>query len=100
MTLSDTEAAALRLLLGDVNREMATLFGPAPPEGITPAVALRAAWARLVGVLSLGAAPELRACPVCHRDCRRAASLCGSCWAKLPPPLRDDAEATASRAGA
>jgi hypothetical protein len=100
MTLSDAEAAALRLLLGDVTREMATLFGPAPPEGITPAVALRAAWARLVGVLAPGPAPELRTCPVCQRDCRRAASLCGGCWTKLAPPLRDDAELPASRSGA
>lgn len=83
MTLSDAEAAVLRLLLSDIDREIAALFGPAPPEGTPASAPLRASWARLVGVLALGPAPELRACPACRSDCRRAATLCGNCWTRL-----------------
>jgi hypothetical protein len=101
MTLSDAEASLLRLLSGDVERAMATLFGPEPAEARLPAGALRASWAKLVAALALGPAPELRACPTCHRNCRRAATLCGNCWAKLPPaPLRGDAETPMARSGA
>jgi hypothetical protein len=100
MTLSDAEAAVLRLLLGDIDREIAALFGPAPPDGTLASATLRASWARLVGVLALGPAPELRACPACHSDCRRAATLCGNCWARLPPvPSGADAAPLAARSG-
>ena len=101
MTLSDAEAAALRLLLGDIDRDMSVLFGPTPPEGTLASATLRASWARLVGVLALGPAPEQRACPACHSDCRCAATLCGNCWAKLPPSAaRGDAEPLPARSGA
>jgi hypothetical protein len=90
MTLSDAEAAVLRRLLGDVERDISAMFGPAPPEGNLAATGLLASWARLVGALALGPAPELRPCPVCQRDCRRAASLCGNCWATLPPVSPQD----------
>jgi hypothetical protein len=98
MTFSDTEAAVLRLLLGDIDREIAAVFGPAAPEAGLASATLRASWARLTGVLALGPAPELRACPVCHRDCRRAATLCGRCWTRLPPaPSGVDAALLAAR---
>jgi len=75
-------------------------FGPAPPEGTLASATLRASWARLVGVLALGPAPELRACPACHSDCRRAATLYGNCWTRLPPaPSAGDAAPLAARPG-
>jgi hypothetical protein len=85
MTLSDAEASLLRLLSADVEREMAVVFGPGPPDARLTAGALRASWAKLVAALALGPAPELRDCPTCRRDCRRAATLCGNCWTKLMP---------------
>jgi hypothetical protein len=100
MTFSDAEAAVLRPLLGDIDREIAALFGPAPPEGVLASAALRASWARLIGMLALGPAPELRACPACHRDCRRAATVCGHCWTTLPPaPSGAEAALPAARSG-
>lgn len=85
MTLSDAEAAVLRRLLGDVEQDISAMFGPAPPEGALAPPPLLASWARLVGTLALGPAPEVRPCPNCQRECRRAASLCGNCWTRLPP---------------
>ncbi len=59
--------------------------GPAasePPESI-------ASWAEVVRLLALGRTPELRACPVCGNVSTRAAKLCASCWAKLPPLISE-----------
>jgi hypothetical protein len=98
MKLSDAQAAVLRLVVGDIDREITALFGPTPPEGTRASATLRASWDRLVGVLALGPAPELRACPACHSDCRRAATLCGHCWTRLPPaPSGADAASLAAR---
>jgi hypothetical protein len=47
--------------------------------------ALLASWAELVEYLSLGPAPELRTCPSCGAVGMRAATLCGTCWARLAP---------------
>jgi hypothetical protein len=100
MTLSDAEAAVLRRLLGEIDREIGALLGPAQPEGTLASATLRASCARLIGVLALGPAPELRACPACHSDCRRAATLCGNCWTRLPPaPSGGDAAPPAARSG-
>jgi hypothetical protein len=52
--------------------------------------ALRESWHELVDALSLGAAPETRACPTCAYLVMRAASRCESCWSKLvPEPSRN-----------
>jgi hypothetical protein len=85
MTLSDAEATTLRLLLGNIDRELVALFGPVPVDGAPQSHALRASWKRLVGALALGPEPELRECPICHHGCRIAATLCGHCWTRLPP---------------
>lgn len=47
---------------------------------------LRSSWRRLVEVLALGPAPELRACPHCGSTGMRAATRCGTCWERLVPP--------------
>ena len=78
-----TSATRLRALVGAVDTEMAQA-----PE------ALRDAWAKLVAVLALGPAPELRECPRCHGIGARAASRCGVCWTALPalPPRAPEAQ--------
>ncbi len=65
------ESALLRLPPGTVNDDGAL-------QG------LRASWAELVGILALGPAPEMRACPRCGRGGLRAATRCRFCWATLP----------------
>jgi len=90
MTMSDAEAATLRLVLADIDRELVALFGPSPMDGAPQSRALRASWKRLVGTLALGPAPDLRECPVCRHSCRAAATLCGHCWTKLSPEVSSE----------
>jgi hypothetical protein len=73
---TDAAVTKLRAIVAAMDREIVQ----APP-----AAALRAAWAELVEVLALGAAPETRECPACHGIGMRAASRCGHCWAALKP---------------
>ncbi len=46
---------------------------------------IRSSWAKLVELLALGTAPELRECPVCNRAGMRDATRCGYCWTELSP---------------
>jgi hypothetical protein len=55
---------------------------------------LRASWGKLVDVLALGPAPELRDCPHCGTTGMREATRCGKCWAKLVPPPADSRTST------
>jgi hypothetical protein len=79
---SDAAVAKLRAIVHAIDQEISN----APPTAT-----LQAAWAELVGVLALGAAPQTRECPACHSIGMRAASRCGHCWAALAllPPLSD-----------
>jgi len=56
--------------------------GAEASDGVVP---LRASWGRLVELLALGPAPELRSCPHCGSVGMQAATRCGSCWKKLDP---------------
>lgn len=75
----------LRALVATIDREMSHAPEPAESENDRPTRELRSSWAKLVELLALGPAPEVRECPVCRRVGMRAATRCGYCWAKLPP---------------
>jgi hypothetical protein len=74
----DSKRSRLRVTLAAIEIELARLSGPAN--------VLRSSVADLVEQLALGPEPEVRACPVCQRVVRRAATMCGHCWTKLTPP--------------
>lgn len=71
----------VRSALEAVDREMALAEG-----GGRVSAPLRASFTRLVAVLALGPAPELARCPHCGSTGMRAATRCGTCWARLVPP--------------
>jgi len=73
---NDQALASLRTLVDVVNREL---------DASKPTPELTGAWAQVVKVLALGAAPELRDCPRCGSPGMRAASRCGRCWSTLVP---------------
>jgi hypothetical protein len=73
--------AGVRAAVATIDREMSRL--PKSAAGGTDE--LVASWAKLVELLALGPAPELRECPVCKHTGMRAATLCGYCWTKLSP---------------
>ncbi len=75
-TYTDAAVTELRAIVAVIDHEILQ---------VPPAPALRAAWAKLVDVLALGAAPQTRECPACHGIGMRAASRCGHCWATLEP---------------
>jgi hypothetical protein len=83
----------LRTFVDAVEREMAQVAKWASPQQSESAARLAGSWAKLVDFLALGPAPELRDCPHCGAVGMRAATVCGTCWAKLVPP---GAEARAS----
>jgi hypothetical protein len=83
---SDAERVRLRVAVSDIERELSCLGREAPAAEHRAAIAaLTAAWSRLVELLALGVAPELRDCPGCRNSVMRAATRCRHCWADLPP---------------
>jgi hypothetical protein len=81
---SDNERAVLRTVVSDIERELACLGRAASPAEHRSAIgALTTSWARLVELMALGVAPELRPCLHCGHLGRRAATRCGHCWAAL-----------------
>jgi hypothetical protein len=75
----------LRALVATIDREMSRTSEPAESEKNRPTPELRSSWAKLVELLALGPAPEVRECPVCRHIGMRAATRCGYCWTKLQP---------------
>lgn len=76
----------LRVVVSDIGRDLACLARDAPAAEHQSAVgALTVSWARLVELMALGTAPELRECPRCGNSAMRAATRCGSCWSPLSP---------------
>ena len=69
--------APLRALVATIDREM------------SQSSELRSSWAKLVDLLALGPAPEVRECPVCQQMGMRDATRCGHCWTVLLPVARD-----------
>jgi hypothetical protein len=77
-----------------MDREVASLTDRTPGANAAGLTDLRSSWGKLVEVLALGPAPELRDCPHCGTTGMRAATRCGKCWAKLvPPPVAPAASA-------
>lgn len=79
----------VRAAVEAMDREMASLTRGTQEAAAAGLKDLGATWARLVEVLALGPAPELRDCPHCGTTGMRAATRCGKCWAKLVPPHAD-----------
>jgi hypothetical protein len=89
--LQDAARGDLRTLVAMIDRGMACLPSQAATEEAQAATGLLlASWAELVKSLALGAAPEVRDCPVCKHSGMRAATRCGYCWSKLSPPDSGD----------
>ena len=75
MNTADSNVSALRVLVADLETEIATSTNDK----------LRDQWATFVTVLALGPAPATRVCPSCKRVGMKAASRCGYCWSHLDP---------------
>ena len=85
---SESERVSLRIVVSDIERDLSCLAREAPIDEHRSAIgALTASWARLVELLALGLAPELRQCPVCGKSGTPAATRCGYCWSVLTPAL-------------
>jgi hypothetical protein len=76
----------VRAAVEAMDREVSSLADGTPGASAAKLKDLRASWGKLVEVLALGPAPELRDCPHCGTTGMRAAIRCGKCWAKLVPP--------------
>jgi hypothetical protein len=87
---SENDKVSLRVVIADIERDLSCLGREAPPAEHRLAIdALIASWARLVELLALGPAPQLRQCPRCGNSGRRAAIRCGHCWSPLAPLAQD-----------
>ena len=73
----------LRPLVAEVEQRLAAVSDGASPDGATRA--LQTAWNALVVGMDLPEEPELRACPACGGQIRRAATLCKHCWSEVVP---------------
>jgi hypothetical protein len=80
------ESEGLRTVVATIDREISDLSRQATIEACRTATdELLSSWTRLVQLLKLSPAPELRECPVCKHSGMREATRCGYCWTKLPP---------------
>jgi hypothetical protein len=85
---SESDKVSLRVVIADIDRDLACLAREAPAAEHRFAIdTLTASWARLVELLALGAAPQLSQCPRCENSVRRAATRCGHCWSPLAGDL-------------
>jgi hypothetical protein len=88
LRFSGAELSRLRTLVAAVEKEVALTASSDPlPQGQPPSTGLAEAWSRLVGMLDLGAEPEMRQCPVCKNLCMLGATRCGHCWSSLPAAI-------------
>ena len=75
----------LRPLVATIDREMSRASEMDERENNRATRDLRSSWAKLVELLALGPAPDVRECPVCRRVGMRDATRCAYCWTKLSP---------------
>jgi hypothetical protein len=81
LSLREDDCAALRPMVADVESELVSLLAQADSKGYAQTSArLAESWHRLVAVMALGTAPELRTCPHCKYRIRRQATRCIQCW--------------------
>jgi hypothetical protein len=81
----DAERTRLRKIVAIVDRDISGLSNHGNEAQRAAGLRLTSSWARLVQALALGPAPELRECPFCNHVGMCDATMCGYCWAKLPP---------------
>jgi hypothetical protein len=92
---SESLRSRIRTLLETIEGEISRLPSSlGRREGMEASGKLLSSLARLVELLALGPGPEVRHCPACWHTCRRHATRCGACWAKLEPPAAAGARAT------
>jgi hypothetical protein len=85
LSFSGAELSRLRTLVTAVGKEIGLVPNAATTaEGPSPRTPLDMTWSHLVEMLDLGAAPEFRQCPECHRQCAVGATRCGHCWVAFP----------------
>jgi hypothetical protein len=81
---SESDRASLRVAVSAIERELSCLAREAPAaEHRSAIVSLGTAWKRMVELMALGVAPELRTCPRCGGQGMRGATRCGQCWSPL-----------------
>jgi hypothetical protein len=87
---SESERVSLRAAVSDIERELSCLGREAPAaEHQSAILSLTTAWKRMVELMALGIAPELRTCPRCGGQGMRAATRCGLCWSSLDAVVAD-----------
>jgi hypothetical protein len=88
-TMQNTHLRNIVLTIDAVLGEMMK----APPGVLSESslAELKLEWAKLVDVLALGPAPDVRACPTCGRTVMRQATRCGYCWKPLPSARKNGA---------
>ena len=78
----------LRVLVARIEQRLALVSkNTTHPQEIHKEVStndLLVSWAELVELLALGPEPEMKECPYCQQLCMKAATLCMSCWARIP----------------
>jgi hypothetical protein len=84
-TFSHATRGHLRALIATIDRGMSQSSVTLESRSNQPMDEIRSSWAKLVELLALGAAPEVRECPACHRFGMRDATRCGYCWTTLSP---------------
>jgi len=85
-SVPDWKRSQLRATVAAIEQELGRLPREVTSDNrATPADALRASVADLVGQLALGPEPEYRQCPLCRHVGMRVATVCGHCWTKLTP---------------
>jgi hypothetical protein len=83
---TDGDRVQLRVVMGEIERELSCLGREAPMAEHQAAVrSLRASWSRLIELMAVGVAPLVRSCPVCGHTAMVAATRCGGCWISLIP---------------
>jgi hypothetical protein len=81
LSLRETDRASLRPVVAELESCLTILQGQSDTDGYAEASAtLAAQWRRLVGVMALGTAPELRVCPHCGHHINATAVRCIQCW--------------------
>lgn len=87
LSRSDFHRASIRTVVEKMDAEVGCLAGQVTTSETRNTVRqLAESLSSLISLLDLGAKPDLRECPVCHRFGMRDATVCGYCWTKLVPP--------------
>jgi hypothetical protein len=89
--------ASLRPVVAAIDQEMSRFAGGTQLETKTRIRELLESWTRLVELLALGPAPQMRECPVCKHGGMLAATRCGFCWTTLSSLAHSEDEQSSTR---